>query len=80
MKIITVTSKGQIVIPSVIRKKMNIKKGVKLLAVAKKGEIVLKPVTKDCFHEMAGILPTKGRLTRQLLIEREKDKLKEEQK
>jgi AbrB family looped-hinge helix DNA binding protein len=77
MTTITVTTKGQVVIPAKIRKKMNIKKGTKLLVVEKEQEIVLKPVTSAYFAGIAGILPTKGKLTRALLEERAKDKRKE---
>ncbi|MBM3310691.1 MAG: AbrB/MazE/SpoVT family DNA-binding domain-containing protein [Candidatus Aminicenantes bacterium] len=73
-----VTSKGQVVIPSRIRRKFNIKKGTKLYVEDKEGEIVLKPITPDYFENIAGILPTKGRLTRALLEERARDKKREE--
>ena len=73
----TVTTKGQVVIPSEVRKKMNIKKGTKLLVIEREQEIILRPVTPDTFARMAGVLRTKGKLTRALLDQRAKDKKKE---
>ncbi len=72
-----VTTKGQIVIPSRIRKKYNIKKGTKL-HVEERGEfIVLKPITEEYFERLAGMLPTKGKLSKALLQERAEEKEKE---
>jgi AbrB family looped-hinge helix DNA binding protein len=72
-----VTTKGQIVIPSRIRRKYNIKKGTKLYVEERKDEIVLKPITEAYFDRLAGILPTKGKLSRALLKERALDKDRE---
>ena len=69
-----VTTKGQIVIPSKIRRRLNIKKGTKLYIEEKGDELVIKPVTPEYFERMAGILPTKGKLSQALLEERAKDK------
>ena len=56
MKIASVTSKGQIVIPSKLRKELNITKGT-MLCVEKRGEeLVFKPLTESYFDKMAGIL------------------------
>ncbi len=73
----TVTSKGQVVIPSRIRRKYNIKKGTKLY-IEEKGEyIILKPITEEYFERVAGVLPTKGKLSRALLKDRAKEKERE---
>ncbi len=72
-----VTTKGQIVIPSRIRRKYDIKKGTKLY-VEERGEyIVLKPITEEYFEKLAGILPTKGKLSKALLKERHDEKERE---
>jgi AbrB family looped-hinge helix DNA binding protein len=72
-----VTTKGQVVIPSRIRKKYDIKKGTKLY-VEERGEyIVLKPITEEYFEKLAGILPTKGKLSKALLQERQDEKERE---
>jgi AbrB family looped-hinge helix DNA binding protein len=73
----TVSAKGQIVIPSKIRRKYNIKKGVKLHIEERDGELVLKAITTDYIKKIAGILNTNGKLSSLLLKERLEDKNKE---
>lgn len=75
-----VTTKGQIVIPSSIRKRMNIKKGMKLYVEERGDEIILRTVTSRYFEDIAGVLQTKGRLSKILLLERRKDREKEGKK
>jgi AbrB family looped-hinge helix DNA binding protein len=75
-----VTAKGQIVIPSRIRRHLNIKKGTRLCVIEKDNEIVLQPLTREYFEQTAGVLKTKGKLTQALLDERKKDKASEEKK
>jgi len=80
METTVVTSKGQIVIPSKIRLRYKIKKGTKLCIIEKGDQIILQPLTEEYFEKMAGILNTKGRLTKALLEERQKEKELEEKK
>lgn len=75
-----VTTKGQIVIPSKIRQRLNIKRGTKLYIVEKEDQIILQPLTDKYFENMAGILKTKGKLTKAILEERAKDSEMEEKK
>lgn len=72
-----VTTKGQIVIPSKIRKLFNIKRGTKLYIEERNDELVLRPVTPGYFNKLAGILQTKGKLSKALLEERAKDRKSE---
>jgi len=69
-----VTTKGQIVIPSKIRHRLKIKKGTKLYIEERGNELILKPVTPEYFEKIAGVLPTKGKLSKAILKERLKDK------
>jgi AbrB family looped-hinge helix DNA binding protein len=69
----TVSAKGQIVIPSKIRRKYNIEKGVKLYIEERDGELVLKAVTPEYIRKISGILDTKGKLSKLLLKERSED-------
>jgi len=71
------TTKGQIVIPSAIRKRMNMKKGTKLCIEEMGDKIIIKPLTRGYFEKIAGVLSTKGKLTAELLKERSKDKERE---
>jgi len=72
-----VTGKGQIVIPSKLRRRHNIKRGTKLYIEERGDELILKAVTPEYFDKMAGILQTKGKLSKALLDERTKDKERE---
>jgi len=72
-----VTTKGQIVIPSKIRRKLNIKRGTKLYIEEKGEELIIKPVTPAYFERIAGVLQTKGKLSKSLLEERAKDRERE---
>jgi AbrB family looped-hinge helix DNA binding protein len=72
-----VTSKGQIVIPSKIRRRLNIKRGTKLYIEEKGDELILKAVTPAYFERIAGVLSTKGKLSKSLIEERKKDKERE---
>ena len=42
-----VTAKGQVVIPSKLRRKFGIKKGTQVYLYEREGEIVIKPITDD---------------------------------
>lgn len=72
-----VTSKGQVVIPSKIRKKLNIKRGTRFYVEEQGDSLVLKPVNGDYFQQLAGILNTGGKLTRALLEERARERERE---
>ncbi|HLF19060.1 MAG TPA: AbrB/MazE/SpoVT family DNA-binding domain-containing protein [Candidatus Omnitrophota bacterium] len=76
----TVTTKGQIVIPSRIRRKLKIKRGTRLSIEEKGDQIILQPLTEDYFEKMAGILNTKGKGVKALLEERAKEKEREDKK
>ena len=58
----TATAKGEIVIPSSIRRKLSIKEGtriqIELNEEAK--EIILKPITRDYVHSLRGKFRGKG--------------------
>lgn len=69
-----VTAKGQIVIPSKIRRKMSIEKGTKLYIEERGDELVLKPVTPDYLEKVSGVLKTEGKLSKALLKERAQEK------
>ena len=74
----TVTTKGQVVIPSKIRRKYNIKKGTRLFIEEDGERIILMPMTAEYFEKIVGILPTKGKLSKALLRERSADKERED--
>jgi AbrB family looped-hinge helix DNA binding protein len=71
----TATSKGQIVIPSSIRRKLGITEGTRIqIAVdedAKK--IILTPITRDYVHSLRGKFKGKG-LMKALMVEKKKER------
>jgi AbrB family looped-hinge helix DNA binding protein len=62
-----VTAKGQVVIPSKLRRKFGIKKGTEVYLYEREGEIVIKPITDEYIHKMAGMAGTKGKLLKALM-------------
>ena len=75
-----VTSKGQLVIPADVRRRHNIKKGIRLVLEERGEEIVLRPASPEYFDQFAGIFKGKGSLTKTLLEERARDREREDAK
>lgn len=69
-----VTVKGQVVIPSRLRRRFGIKKGTQVYLYEREGEIVLKPITDEYIRAMAGMTGTKGRLLKALIEEKAKER------
>ncbi len=57
-----VTSKGQVVIPSKLRRHLEIKKGTRICFVERDGDLILRPITDQYIEQHAGILKTQGKL------------------
>lgn len=66
MHIVTVTSKGQIIIPSILRRHFGIKRGTRVCFIEQNNELVLKPVTDGYIDSMQGMLKTSGKALRML--------------
>ncbi len=75
-----ITAKGQVVIPSKVRRRLNMKKGTKLCVIEAGGRVILQPLTSEYFEKMAGVVKTKQKLTDILFEERRKDKEAEDKK
>lgn len=69
-----VTAKGQIVIPSNLRRKLGIKKGTQVCVFERAGEIAIKPVTDDYIRNMTGVTGTKGKRLRALIAGKAKER------
>jgi AbrB family looped-hinge helix DNA binding protein len=69
-----VTIKGQVVIPSRLRRKFGIKKGTQVSLFERDGEIVIKPITDEYIRSMAGMTGTKGRLLKALKEEKARER------
>ncbi len=70
----TATSKGQIVIPSSMRKKLGIREGTRIQIELDEDakEIILTPITRDYVHSLRGRFKGKG-LLKALMAEKKKD-------
>ena len=75
----SMTIKGQVVIPAKIRQRLGLKKGSKIFVEERNGEIVLRPITREYFQRMSGILKGGG-LTKALEQSRREDLKREEGK
>jgi AbrB family looped-hinge helix DNA binding protein len=69
-----VTVKGQVVIPSKLRRKFGIKRGTQVYLYERDGEIVIRPLTDEYLRSLTGITGTKGRLLKALLKEKAKER------
>ncbi len=69
-----VTSKGQVVIPSKLRRKFGIKKGTQVYLYEHNGEIAIRPITDEYIQTLAGIAGTKGKLLKALIEEKDKER------
>ena len=69
------TSKGQIVIPSAIRRKFGIKQGTRIQIVVNDNthEIILKPITREYVQNVRGKLKGKG-LLKALMADRKRER------
>ena len=71
----TVSSRGQVILPSRLRKKNNIKKGMKFIIEVEDNKIILIPVDRNYFEKLSGSISTKkGKLLRALSREKEREK------
>jgi len=75
----SITIKGQVVIPAKIRQRLGLKKGTRIFVEERNGEIVLRPLNREYFQKMSGILKGGG-LTRALEHSRREDLKREEQR
>lgn len=73
MPTVTTSSKGQIVIPSKIRKELGIKAGTKVSIVSDHQKITLYPLPKDPIRAARGLLKGGPSLTEELLKDRREE-------
>lgn len=71
----TATTKGQIVIPSSVRRKLGIKTGTRIQVELdeENAQIILKPITREYVHSLRGRFRGKG-LLKELAAEKKKEK------
>ncbi len=73
-EMVTVTSKGQMVIPSKLRKKLGIRKGTKVSVSQEGNHLILQPITPEYIHSLRGMLPKDSRALEILYEERKRDR------
>lgn len=70
----TVTTKGQLVIPSKLRRKYGIRRGTRVAFVEDGTRLVLQPLTKDYVHSLRGLLKGEPLPLKTLLEERKRER------
>jgi len=78
--IVTISSKGWVVIPSLFRKQIGLKPGMKMVVTEAEGKIVLTPQVIDPVDELYGKLAKGESLTEALLADRAEEKDREQAK
>lgn len=73
MDSVYVTTRGWIVIPARLRRKLGIKPGTKVCFIEHGSEILFQPLTKQYIRSICGMLKDTTSATAELLIERKKD-------
>jgi len=72
----TITSKGQVTIPKVVRHQLGLKRGEKIIFVDRAGEIVIKPKIKDPvskLREMRKVIKIRKKEIDRMIAESKKD-------
>jgi AbrB family looped-hinge helix DNA binding protein len=78
MTVVTASSKGQIVIPKDIRKKLKIVPGKKLVIKSEGTHVLITPLPDDPVESFCGIFEEGVSLTKALMSEKKKEKDREE--
>ncbi|RPH53009.1 MAG: AbrB/MazE/SpoVT family DNA-binding domain-containing protein [Desulfobacteraceae bacterium] len=78
--IVTVSSKGWVVIPSLFRRQIGLKPGMKMVVTEADGKIVFTPQLDDPVDKLYGKLADGESLTDSLLAARAEDKKREKAK
>lgn len=68
-----VTTKGQVVVPVKLRRKLGIKCGTVVGFVEQGNALIMKPLNKHYFENMAGVAETKGKMLRALCEDKKRE-------
>jgi len=71
----TVTTKGQLVIPSKLRRKYSIKKGTQVAFVEEENRLILQPLTPEFIRSLRGSLSGGPSALKYLLEQRKRDRV-----
>jgi AbrB family looped-hinge helix DNA binding protein len=70
----TVTTKGQVVIPSKLRRKYSIKKGTQVAFAEQEHRLVLQPLTPEFIRSLRGFLKGEPSALKALLADRKRER------
>ena len=70
----TVTTKGQLVIPSRLRRKYSIRKGTRVAFVEEENRLILQPITPEFIRSLRGCLGKDSAALEILLEERHRER------
>jgi antitoxin PrlF len=73
----TVTSKGQLVIPAAIRRRLKIKQGTKVRFIEDNGHLILQPMTPEFIDQVTGSLAGEPSLLEGLARDRREERERE---
>ncbi len=79
-EIVTVSPKGWVVIPSLLRRKIGLKPGMRIKVTETDGKILLTPQIDDPVDALYGKLGKGKSLTKSLLAERKRERIREQAK
>jgi len=65
--IVTISAKGQLVLPSHVRKELSLEKGTKMVLIVKEGMVIMKPLKR--LSELRGILSEIEKPAREIVKE-----------
>jgi AbrB family looped-hinge helix DNA binding protein len=71
----TVTTKGQLVIPSKLRRRFGIRKGTQVAFIEDNGRLILQPLTREFVSKLRGSLKGKPSLLDILLEDRKRERV-----
>jgi len=72
------STKGQVVIPADIRRKLGLRKGTPLVITEDHGAVVIRPATRQYFDSLAGILAGGPSLCKEIIEEHAREREKED--
>jgi AbrB family looped-hinge helix DNA binding protein len=70
----TVTTKGQLVIPSKLRRKYSIRKGTQVAFIEEENRLVLQPLTPEFIRSLRGSLKGEPSALKALLEDRKRER------
>lgn len=79
MTIVRASSRGRVVIPAEIRRRLGLGKGTPFVVDEKDGTITLRPARQEYFDRLAGVLPRGPSLAKALAEEHAKDRQREDE-